>query len=130
MPGDPTETRVAMWLRDAESDLAIASVKKTRKIRYEHLCFHAQQASEKAVKAILLAYGMTPSRTHDLAFIIDSLPMGVSLPPSLLLLPVLTKYAVQHRYPGQDLPVNRRDHNRALAMASETVAWAKALVAS
>ena len=130
MPGEPTASRAAMWLRDAESDLALASVKKTRKIRYEHLCFHAQQAAEKAVKAVLLAYGVSPSRTHDLAFIIDSLPVDVSLPPSLLLLPVLTKYAVQHRYPGQDLPVNRRDHKQALAMASETVAWAQALVAS
>lgn len=64
MPGDPTasRTRVAMWLRDAESDLALASVKRTRKIRYES--------------------------------------------------------------------VNRRDHKKALAMASETVAWAKALVAN
>ncbi len=130
MPGEPTASRAAMWLRDAESDLALASVKKTPKIRYEHLCFHAQQAAEKAVKAVLLAYGVSPSRTHDLAFIIDSLPVDVSLPPSLLLLPVLTKYAVQHRYPGQDLPVNRRDHKQALAMASETVAWAQALVAS
>ena len=125
MPGDAPEFRAAIWLRDAESDLALASVKKTPKIRYAHLCFHAQQTTEKALKAILLAHGVTPPRTHDLAFIVDSLPKDVTLPPSLLMLPVLTKYAVQHRYPGQDMPVDRRDYKKALALAGDTLAWAR-----
>lgn len=124
MPSDVTKTRAALWLRDAESDLALASVKKTRKIRYEHLCFHAQQAAEKAIKAVLLSLGADIPWTHDLAFLVDLLPPTVNLPPSLLLLPVLTKYAVQHRYPGQDLPVDRRDYLKAVELAHEAVAWA------
>jgi len=124
MPSDVTKTRAALWLRDAESDLALASVKKMRKIRYEHLCFHAQQAAEKAIKAVLLSRGADIPRTHDLAFLVDLLTPTVNLPPSLLLLPVLTKYAVQHRYPGQDLPVDRRDCVKAIELAQEAVVWA------
>jgi len=119
-----------LWLRDAESDLALASVKKTKKIRYEHLCFHAQQAAEKALKSVLLSCDADIPRTHDLAFLVDLLPQTLSLPPSLLLLPVLTKYAVQHRYPGQDLPVNRRDYLKAVELAQEAVAWAVHVVSA
>jgi len=119
-----------LWLRDAESDLALASVKKTKKIRYEHLCFHAQQAAEKALKVVLLSCDVDIPRTHDLAFLVDLLPQTLSLPPSLLLLPVLTKYAVQHRYPGQELPVNRRDYLKAIGLAQEAVAWAGHVVSA
>jgi len=65
-----------------------------------------------------------------LAFLIDALSPEFSLPPSLLLLPVLTKYAVQHRYPGQDLPVDRRDYLKAVGLAQEAIAWAGHIVAS
>ena len=77
MPSDATKDRTgtALWLRDAKSDLALASVKKTKSIRYAHLCFHAQQAAEKAVKAVLLSYGADIPRTHDLAFLVDLLPL-------------------------------------------------------
>ncbi|MDX9867507.1 MAG: HEPN domain-containing protein [Kiritimatiellia bacterium] len=125
MPSDATKDRVALWLRDAKSDLALASVKKTKSIRYEHLCFHAQQAAEKAVKAVLLSQGFDVPRTHDLSFLVDLLPLTALPPPSLLLLPVLTKYAVHHRYPGQDLPVDRRAYLKAIELAQEAVAWAR-----
>ena len=130
MPSDATKARAALWLRDAESDLALGSVKKTKRIRYEHLCFHAQQAAEKAIKAVMLSRGADIPRTHDLAFLVDLLPPTIKLPPSLLLLPVLTKYAVQQRYPGQDLPVDRRDYLKAIELAQEAVAWAGHVVSA
>jgi hypothetical protein len=40
-------------------------VKKTRKIRYEHLCFHAQQAAEKSIKALLLSRNIEVPRTGN-----------------------------------------------------------------
>ena len=48
-PGSPQD-----WLRHARSDLALAGVPKTGKVLYAHLCFHAQQAAEKALKGVLL----------------------------------------------------------------------------
>lgn len=118
---------IAEWLRDAEGDLALATVKKTRAIRYAHLCFHAQQAAEKSLKAVYLALGKEIPRTHDLAFLMDNLPDDLVRPPAILLLPVLTKYAVQYRYPGQSIPVSRRDWLRAVDLAKDACLWAKAV---
>lgn len=55
------------WLTRARSDLALARMTKTRAVLYEHLCFHAQQASEKALKAVLGSHGVPFPKTHDLA---------------------------------------------------------------
>jgi HEPN domain-containing protein len=42
------------WLRHAKSDLAVATQTKNADILLETLCFHAQQAAEKSLKAVLL----------------------------------------------------------------------------
>ena len=112
------------WLRHARSDLLLARTRKTRTLLYAHLCFHAQQAAEKALKAVLLAHRIQVPRTHDLAFLLDRLPRGLSLPPALIDLPRLTKYAVQQRYPGEAIPVGRADHRLAVRQAEGAVAWA------
>ena len=117
------------WLRDAQSDFALSTVPKTRRIRYTHLCFHAQQAAEKSVKAILIYLGNTVPKTHDLAFLMDSLPKSVPTPLPVLDLPTLTRYAVQHRYPGQNLPLSRRDYTKAVALAKAAIQWASLVMA-
>lgn len=116
------------WLLDAQGDLALANVKKTRPMRYAHICFHAQQAAEKSLKAVYLVIGMDIPKTHDLAYLMDMLPDRVVLPPSILMLPVLTKYAVQCRYPGQEMVVTRRDWLAAVELATETHRWAKTVI--
>lgn len=118
-PGGPRD-----WLRYARSDLALARSRKTRYVLYQHLCFHAQQAAEKSLKAVLIALGKPCPRTHDLAYLLDSLPANVRVPPSLIDLPTLTKYAVQQRYPGE-ISILRRQHLLlAIQLAEDAVAWA------
>jgi len=112
------------WLRNARSDLALARLRKTRSLLYEHLCFHAQQASEKAIKSVLLSHGVAFPGTHDLAFLMDCLPESLSVPPSLIDLPSLTKYAVQQRYPGDAPMVTSTQREHALRLAEQAVAWA------
>ena len=51
-PDDPRA-----WLRYARSDLALAR-SEAPEIYLEHLCFHAQQAVEKALKAVLIERGV------------------------------------------------------------------------
>lgn len=119
-PGSPQD-----WLRHARSDLALSRLPKTRQILYQHLCFHAQQAAEKALKAVLAANGVTFPKTHDLAFLMEALPSSVTLPPPLLDLPILNRYAVQQRYPGESLPVTRKHCDAATRLAAEAVAWAR-----
>ena len=113
------------WLRDARGDLALAHVPKTAAIRYAHLCFHAQQAAEKSLKALYVALGQDVPRTHDLAFLMDSLSEETVFPLTILTLPTLNKFAVQYRYPGQGLPVTRRDWQKAVALAGATLRWSE-----
>ena len=131
MPSTKADLKAAAmeWMRDAQSDLALSTVPKTRRIRYAHLCFHAQQAAEKSIKAMLIRLGCTVPKTHDIAFLMDALPKSVTTPLPALDLPTLTKYAVQHRYPGQDIPISRRSHIRAVELAKAAVQWASHVIA-
>lgn len=65
------------------------------------ICFHAQQAVEKSLKAILVSEGIVPIRTHDLtelAYMIED--AEISLPISVSSFAYLTPYAVTIRYGG------------------------------
>jgi len=130
MPVDPREAGSPQdWLRHARSDLALSCMPKTKAILYQHLCFHAQQAAEKALKAVLTVNGVRFPKTHDLAFLMEALPSSVTMPPPLINLPTLNRYAVQQRYPGEAPPVTRQHHSVATVLAGETVRWAASCVA-
>jgi hypothetical protein len=54
MPGSPQE-----WLNHAKSDLRLVHLAATDELmRREQACFHAQQAAEKAIKAVLVLGGI------------------------------------------------------------------------
>ena len=52
------------WLEYARSDLALAQQPRVPAVRWEPLCFHAQQAVEKAIKAVLLQHGVEFHAQH------------------------------------------------------------------
>ena len=61
--------------------------------------FHAQQATEKLLKAALFAAGAAPPRTHSLAQLMDlARDHGLTPPPVCEALRWLTPYAVFWRY--------------------------------
>ena len=131
MPSDAPEAGSAQdWLRHARSDLALTRMRKTKTLLYEHLCFHAQQAAEKALKAVLVHHGVRVPRSHDLAYLTSKLPEDVSIPVHIIEFPTLTRYAVQQRYPGESPPLTPRHRRRALQLAQDTVAWAARVVRS
>ena len=124
MPRKPPEPgSAADWLNHAQSDLSIAKSKKNNRVMYAHLCFHAQQAAEKALKAVLVIKGVSFGRSHDLAYLLALLPDSCSIPPALLQLPLLNKYAVQYRYPGETPVVDAKQRKRAVGLAEDTVEW-------
>ncbi len=54
------------FLRLAESDLkAFRVLKLAPEVDLPTVCFHAQQAVEKSLKAVLVFKGVDPTRTHD-----------------------------------------------------------------
>jgi HEPN domain-containing protein len=86
--------------------------------------FHAQQAAEKALKAVLAASGDDFPWTHDLRHLMDRLEtIETPLPASLREVRVLIPWAVEFRY-GETVE-DLLERERALALAEEIIVWAR-----
>jgi hypothetical protein len=89
-PDDPRE-----WLNRARSSLAQAGIEQSE-VYLEDLCFQAQQAAEKALKALLLHKGARFPHVHDLAELVGLLEKGgTCIPPVIRESVKLTDYAVE-----------------------------------
>jgi len=68
MPPDPSTTGSPEdWLKRARSNLARAKLPKLDEALWEDYCFDAQQAAEKALKAMLLFNNIPFRFVHDIA---------------------------------------------------------------
>jgi HEPN domain-containing protein len=124
VPGSPSD-----WLRRARSDLTLAKVALPRGVLYEDLCFHAQQAAEKAIKAIYRAQKHKFRYTHDISELLNGLEKcGVSVPEPVREAVDLTDFAWQARYPGPGEPASEAEYRRAVMLAERVVKWAGKLV--
>ena len=115
------------WLQKAENDLVTA--RQTLLLPdgpTDTVAFHAQQAVEKALKALLTSVHIEFPKTHDLIRLLDM---------ALLHLPGLasyrsafgemSNYAVQSRYPDDFVELTRDDVVRSLKIAEEALATVK-----
>jgi HEPN domain-containing protein len=90
------------WIAYAEEDLGSAKLLfKAKKPFFSAVCFHAQQCSEKYLKALLIFKDFDFPKTHDLVTL-DSMcnQNGIFTGFDTQQLADLTKHAVQTRYPG------------------------------
>ncbi len=70
MPAEPSPPDdPGAWLRRARSNLLHAKA-RTPGVYFEDLCFDAQQAAEKALKAVLVKRGVKFPYVHDLATLV------------------------------------------------------------
>jgi HEPN domain-containing protein len=120
--GSPQE-----WLRHAQSDLALGKVgRESDEVLPEQICFHAQQAIEKCIKAILIHRGSSVPKSHDIEILLDLLRQGeCELPSWTDELPEVNPYAVEARYPGDWDEIRPGDRDRALGLAAQTVEWTR-----
>jgi HEPN domain-containing protein len=91
------------WIEKAEGDWTSAQreYRARQRPNYDAACFHAQQCTEKYLKARLEEAGIAFSRTHNLTSLL-TLALAVE-PTWAVLQPHLTAlniYAVAFRYPG------------------------------
>lgn len=123
-PDDPRE-----WLNRARSDLALARG-TGEGVYLEDLCYHAQQAAEKAVKGVLLKQNVRFPYTHDIAALLKLIrDSRLDVPAEVREAEVLSAYAVAGRYPGVVETVTPGDHEEAVRLAETVLAWAERLVA-
>lgn len=101
---EPSTEEAVRWLLKAEQDLAVAVLVLQSPIGVNWAsCFHAQQAAEKALKALLVWQGIDFPRTHDLGRLRALLPAAISSLLDADALDDLAPWAVAGRYP-EDLP--------------------------
>lgn len=113
------------WISRARSALAIASRKPEPPIVVEDLCFQAQQAAEKALKAVCRDKGIEFRSTHDIDELVELLSdHGVVITKEVDDATVLTRYAVQTRYPGLAPALTESDWIEAVELAKGVVRWA------
>lgn len=113
------------WLSRAKSNLSLAKTTKNKDTYWEDLCFNAQQAAEKAIKAVL-QFNQIPFRfTHDLEELITTLSKHqVPFPKELNDVVTLTEYAVETRYPGVYEQVTEDEYQIAIMLAEAVIQWA------
>ena len=125
LAGSPEE-----WLKYAKADLLVAEIDYYEDILLSLRCFHAQQAVEKAIKAVLIALKTKFPKTHVIGELIDLLPKSIIFPPALEGVSKLSIYAVNSRYPGDNDVIVRKDWLYALDLAKQVYEWAEQIIAN
>jgi len=120
------------WLAYAESDLRLAQLAAGDPLVLPELvCFHAQQAAEKALKAVLRFKQVDFPWTHDLEELLRLVEeAGVALPEAVREAGFLSVYAVGARYPGYWDRIDQQEVEEALREAERVLQWAKEIIHS
>ena len=119
-PDDPRE-----WLNRARSNLTRAKTHNPE-IYLEDLCFDAQQAAEKAIKAVLFKAEISFPYIHDLATLLSLLERAeVAIPQPVREAGRLTRFAVATRYPSITEPVTEEEYRASVSISATVVAWAE-----
>ena len=118
MPADPVEE----WLSKAEEDERALIILKTAGGPWSPAAYHAQQAAEKYIKAVLVAGSQTPRKTHDLLQLL-SLYTGTPPPPAVeTAASMLSAFAWFTQYPGGPV-IDEHPIAQAEADLAEIKAW-------
>jgi HEPN domain-containing protein len=109
---------VRRWVAKADDDLdAAARLLASDSGLFAIIGFHAQQAAEKYLKALLVLGAVPFPRTHDLTGLRALLPAGQVPALADLPLELLSRFSVEERYPGDADPLTPAEVRTALATA-------------
>ncbi len=113
------------WLNRAQSNLGLDK-SLVPHIYLEDYCFNAQQAAEKAIKAVMVLRGIEFPYIHDLTRLMSMLEAsGETIPDPVRRAAVLTRFAAQTRYPSVEEPVTKQEYTEAIAIAEAVLHWAE-----
>ena len=108
------------WIKKAEADyIAVQQLLLTANpLLHNIICFHAQQCIEKYLKAWLQEADIPAPRTHNLDELLDlivpTLPAWSHWQPDFK---IITKYAVEPRYPGDSATTEDTQHAKHICDA-------------
>jgi HEPN domain-containing protein len=101
----------------------LAGAKIIRYIHYEDMCFQLQQAAEKALKGLLIYYGVEPEFTHNIEILLKEIKNFTEIPENIKEAAQLTNYAVQTRYPGEYDEITKEEYENSIKIATACLDW-------
>ena len=106
------------WMEYAKTDYDVAVHDTTfHPLPIEIICYHCQQAGEKALKAILVYHGSEIQKTHDLSVLLNQCKaLEPDLPDLAKQAVELSNFAVVTRYPSS-IELEEADMKSALLHA-------------
>ncbi len=120
------------WLSYAKDDLGVA--KHLFETYYPQplsiICYHSQQAAEKAVKSIIVLHGSQGGmpKKHDIFLLLNQIKNMVNIDEKFYdYADILSPYGVAMRYPNE-LELEIRHAKKATEMAEEFVDWAEVVI--
>jgi HEPN domain-containing protein len=125
---EPSQLAAILARKATEDAVALSEFEGNSNIADSILGFHAQQAIEKWLKAVLADKGIDFEYTHDLRRLIELLEnTDITFPLDIREVVMFTEFAVPLRY--EDLldaePLDRR---AAVTLVNEVAAWAQSLL--
>jgi HEPN domain-containing protein len=109
--------------------MTIARLVKNDKIAPEIIAFHAQQAVEKALKALLIQHQVKFPRTHIIGvLLVLCKESGYRIEENLEEAATLSRYAVASRYPGETESISRQEAKLAADLANQVLSWAESQI--
>jgi HEPN domain-containing protein len=118
-PEEELRSLVAQWVRKADEDFRALEhlAEEADKFRGV-ITFHAQQAVEKYIKALLTLHGIDFPKTHDIRRLLDLLrPVDPQVAQQLREAQWLTPFGAAIRYPGDFPELRPGDEERAIELA-------------
>jgi len=112
-----------VWLKRARSSLELAKSSGNELVYYEDLCFQAQQAVEKGLKALLIYYGIEPEKTHNLYVLLHELEKQTVIDDEIKEILKLENYAVLTRYPGEYAEIEKEEYEQSILIAEKCLKW-------
>jgi len=124
---------VRRWFQKADSDLKTAKILvEAEDAPTESVCFHAQQAVEKFLKAYLTFVDVKAGKTHDIATLLEKCIERDKDFENLDIeaLEELTFYAVEVRYPEGFYVPTLEEARKAVKLAEQVKAFVSKKIGS
>lgn len=124
MRNDRNDAEMLLRIAGEDYEAFLLLAQGSDRLRRQTL-FHAQQAAEKALKAVLAIHGSAVRKTHDFEELYGTVESaGLLCPLALDELVQLTPYAAMFRYDDTDIP--KLDVAVARLIVSRMLEWAAA----
>lgn len=109
------------WLAYANSDLSSVKNAARSETSFNNLYQQAQEAAEKAIKAVLIYSGIYAPKTFNIEQLVELLPRCIDRNPLLIYTNQITCHVVKSKY-------SITEYDEAIRFAETVIAWAERIV--